>query len=487
MSIFSETLSEYIQKKNIKVSSLVRYCDTDRSTMYKIINGKRNPPSRSLFQKIAVFLHLTPVEYQHLEEAWKITRTGHEIYYRRKSVENFISSFPSSAPVILPRQVDFHPAFSNLASDREAAPLTSQQQINFALHCLILAEASSKQGKIGLFLQPDHNFLFSLLSSLNPSGSLTIQHLLCFSSNDRFTYQHELYNLRCLKDIFPFCMAGLDYSPRFFYDDIQSHYYNFNVFPCLILTSKSALMCSSDYQTGIIYHQQDIVNLFWKQYQSFYDKCSPLFRTVSMDPETSEDFFDILLDTAEDDTTFIIQPEACLTPFITDRILDECFNHSLPQGKTIQALASKTFAGNLKKIQQGHFFLYFTEIGIQHFAHTGIIDEIPEIYYRPFTPNQRSALLQGVLTCCRSGAYRILKKPLNHIPENFRLCVRSNQCTITFQDNDNKIQILSILESGLADTFRDYLESMEESAFYSNEKSVGFIQKIIECIKEEEL
>lgn len=52
MSVFSDTLTRYIEHKNIKVFSLAKYCNLDRSTMYKILNGKRNPPSSEVFEKM---------------------------------------------------------------------------------------------------------------------------------------------------------------------------------------------------------------------------------------------------------------------------------------------------------------------------------------------------------------------------------------------------------------------------------------------------
>ena len=64
MSVFSDTLTRYIEHKNIKVFSLAKYCDLDRSTMYKILNGKRNPPSPEVFEKMTQFMHLTPIEYK---------------------------------------------------------------------------------------------------------------------------------------------------------------------------------------------------------------------------------------------------------------------------------------------------------------------------------------------------------------------------------------------------------------------------------------
>lgn len=44
MSVFSDTLTRYIEHKNIKVFSLAKYCNLDRSTMYKssMENGTRH-------------------------------------------------------------------------------------------------------------------------------------------------------------------------------------------------------------------------------------------------------------------------------------------------------------------------------------------------------------------------------------------------------------------------------------------------------------
>ena len=88
MSEFSDLLSSYIDEKEIKVYSLLEYCNIDRSTMYKIINGKRNPTSMEVFQKIAEFLHLTPAEYRKSKEAYLISKLGKDLYYSENTQKN---------------------------------------------------------------------------------------------------------------------------------------------------------------------------------------------------------------------------------------------------------------------------------------------------------------------------------------------------------------------------------------------------------------
>ena len=95
MSDFSELLSRYIKEKDIRVYPMVNYCGLDRSTMYKIMNGKRNPPSPKVRDRMADFMHLTPEENQMFRHAYDISMTGREVFFRRKAVEKFILHFPA--------------------------------------------------------------------------------------------------------------------------------------------------------------------------------------------------------------------------------------------------------------------------------------------------------------------------------------------------------------------------------------------------------
>ena len=83
---FAKVLSDYIHEKNVNVYSMAQFCDLDRSTMYKFINGKRRPSSIPLVRKMADFMLLTPAEYQLLSEAYRISLVGPEIYFRRKYI-----------------------------------------------------------------------------------------------------------------------------------------------------------------------------------------------------------------------------------------------------------------------------------------------------------------------------------------------------------------------------------------------------------------
>ncbi len=251
MSEFSNTLSQFIHEKNIKVYSLIKYCNFDRSTMYKIINGKRNPPTKETIDKMAEFMHLTPTEYIRFVEAYEITKIGADNYYRRKNAQNFLMNFPDNFSICPGNHIPFGAVEKTFSEFPSCAALSTQLELNYVMRNVLSEESHDEQGKIALFLQPDYEFLFNLLSSLNLGCSLEIRQILCLSNVETLTNDHELYNLKYFKNIFPLYLRNLDYQAYYFYDSIHSHFFNLNAFPYFIVTSRYAIACSSDYQQGI--------------------------------------------------------------------------------------------------------------------------------------------------------------------------------------------------------------------------------------------
>ena len=93
MSEFSQLLSNHIHNKKVTIYALAQYCNVDRSSIYKIIRGKRLPSTISTIEQISEFIHLTPLEHEELLETYQITLIGADNYYRRKDVMNFLTNF----------------------------------------------------------------------------------------------------------------------------------------------------------------------------------------------------------------------------------------------------------------------------------------------------------------------------------------------------------------------------------------------------------
>ena len=477
MSTFSEILNNLKKEKNIKVQPLARYCEVERSTIYKFLNGKRLPGIIDIVKKISQFMQLTPSESELLVNAWKESQMG-EQYHSRKSVEDFICHFPSRPDKPLPPTAPL-PSSSQM-SDNIFVVLSSQQYIDSYVHQMILSEAGKQNGKIGMFLQPDYPFPFRLLASLNPTGNLVIEHILSLNNNP----QKQLCNLQYLKEIFPIYTNGLNYETWYFYNNTQHNFCSPSIMPYLILTSDSAVMCTADYQTGLYYRDQETVRTLWKIFEKNRSQCQPLFKPIPISPENYLSVFHNIDDAKDSPDKKIIglQPEACMTPFITGKLLEDVFNHDLPQADIMLSMIEKIFLTNKRRVKSGRFLIYFTEAGMKHFAETGLIEEFPDAFYHAFTPKQRLPLLEEIKACCQKDYYRILKGPLQYLPANLHLCARDSDCELTYHTSNGKTIFLIVCESQFFQMFKDYLEQMDKESYYSPEEASTLIQNIINTL-----
>ena len=131
--------------------------------------------------------------------------------------------------------------------------------------------------------------------------------------------------------------------------------------------------------------------------------------------------------------------------------------------------------------------VYFTREGIRRFARTGLLKEIPSDFYRPFLPAERLQMLQKLLPWCRQGTYRMLKQPLDQLPINLHLCVNETMGYFSFDNAENQTTYLMFNETGLLYVFLDYLQSLEDTCFYTPEETADFINSEIRTLQYQQL
>ena len=270
----------------------------------------------------------------------------------------------------------------------------------------------------------------------------------------------------------------MDYQAYYFYDSIHSHFFNLNAFPYFIVTSKYAVACSSDYQQGIFYKEPSVVKQFWKLFHSCQAKCQPLFQVFHLTPQNASIISSIGLN---ETTSYLLQPEACLTPFISNNILEESLSRNLPDRQQLLEMLRQFFQANTKNLS--HMHVYFTEKGIRRFIETGRLKEIPSAFYRPFLPEERLQMLHALLPVCYQDITRTLKQPLDQLPVNLHLCVNDNMGYFSFDNVENQTTYLMLNETGLLSVFLDYMQSLDNSSFYTPEETGNFIKSVIQNLQ----
>lgn len=487
MSIFSETLSRFLDAKNVQVKRLADYCRLDRSTIYKITKGDRIPASTDHVELMARYMQLSPSETKELLNAWQIVRTGEETWYSRKSVEDFLLRFPSADA-----QPDLSPAL--MAEDFPplkdgCAAFTETQSIDRCIHQMLFLEFQKEAGTVELLLQPDYVFLFGLLATLHPAGTMQVKNIFCLDDKTSIQQRHEVRSLTYLRMIIPLYMNRLDYTPLYFYGSLDAHYNDLNLLPCMVLTSDAALLFSDDRKNGIFIQEPSAVQMLHTQFRGYAEQCTPFLYTGTLDPSTCEGTIATLFATKTRRDIFTIVPEGCLCPFLSKDIIEECINRELPDLDAVRRVIYADILYNRESMEKGWLKVFLTEEGVVHFAERGRIAEIPDIFYHPISVRNRIRMLQRMRVQCEKGTHRILKAPLNHLTDNLHVAVWGEQQLIgslSFRPSEDSMFFIFMQEEGQLSALRDYLSNLDEDLLYTAEETAGMVDACIRRLQEEE-
>ena len=274
MSIFSQLLSEYMKQKKIQTYRLAQYCGYDRGNMYKIINGKRNPPGKEFVEKVAGYMHLTPLEKTKLYEAYQISIVGYDIYYRRKAVLEFLTEVDAG------RELDFalQPIRAEQGfemEDKTFMLLEGRHAVRSALMYMTADETHQSEGHIRMLLQPETDFLASILAMCSNSGIQTrVDHIFCLDDTNKATGKDKNYNLTCLKNILPLYHYNYEYQTWYYYGYIPGQNQMFALFPYMVLTSGYACILTADLKKGYLTKEPEMLKMLSEIFENCHSHAS---------------------------------------------------------------------------------------------------------------------------------------------------------------------------------------------------------------------
>lgn len=481
MSEFSDLMTLYVKSKDIKTYTMAQYCDLDRSTMYKIINGKRNPSSESLVCKISEFMRLSPLEHSELIEAYRMTLIGYEVYYRRKTVCDFFSSFSNSFNDF-PELSMSQSQFSMPAS---VMPLEGRSVIDHAIYNTVMLEAQKSSGHLKLLLQPDDHFIMKLLTFVSKEkASLKIDHILCLNNMETITASKKNYNLLCLKNIMPLYICSHNYNSYYYYENIISHSSIFNFLPYLILTSDYAIALSADMEMGVIYYDKSMIGFFNRLYKKYLSHTSLIGERIgSIVPDFK--YFEYTKIGQTPGVSF--QTEPCLVPMFNKNII----NKYLRKTFTNTGQFVDNFMEHIQKvmslIKNNKTTYIFTIDGVISFLETGRLSEFPVEMYDPLSLDDRIYLINKLVTVCKNYSYKILKQNFGN-PRS-RLCVYANpqHSYLLFPSVNNDLIYLDLEEPSILNAFYDYLTNLREDAFYTKAESIEVLERLIKKYRQDKM
>lgn len=480
MTPFSSVLEVYMKEKEIRTYSIAEFCGIDRSNMYKIISGKRNPTSEEMVGKIAEYMRLKPVERNHLIEAYQITIMGYDTYHRRKCVQDFLMSFSGYELEVKQKQIQQEYVTLNIDEEKlllRQGSVAKDKQLKNLISSVLNIEIQKNAGNICLLMQPENNDIMDILSLEGAKKkNLNIEHIFCLSNTNDIVTDNKDYNLNCLNHILPmFIQCVCDYKPYCYYDNITSHNNRFNLLTSMILTSEYAVIFSMEEKYGMLFTEKESIQYLHTLFRSLKEETTLIARKMDSLENQLSSFENIDFS----DRGIGFQPEGCLVPMIPQAFLEKYLKRELLSQQPVRDRLFQYIRCIEQTMSTSKMIFLFTENGIRRFADTGRISELPESVYYPLEYNDRLLLIRRLIKECESGRYQMLCQDAP-IAEN-EVCLYS-----AVQDGYLLIPTLhgdrifiELRESGLLYAFRDYFENLDRRYFYSPEEATSILKLLL--------
>lgn len=479
MTPFSTVLGCLIKEKNIKTYAIAQYCGIDRSNMYKILNGKRNPPSEEVVNRMAEYMRLMAVEQKRLLEAYQVTTMGADTYYRRKSVENFLTSF--SLEECNMRESSLEQEYMTIAVDEQIfqgrGTLVRGRQLQYLISSVLNVEMQKGDGKISLIMQPDNDYVMDILFLAGVKKDyLKMEHIFCLSNTNEVSSEKKDYNLECLRKILPmFVQCKCSYKPYCYYDNIASRNSIFNLLSSLIITSDYAVAFSAEENYGLLLTGENTIQYLQTLFENL--KQDTVLMACKMDTleRQMERFASVNINSGG----VGFQADACLVPLMSPELLNGFLKEELLSQPVVREKSEEylSFSGEMMAKTNSTFL--FSQAGIEKFLRDGRMSELPESIYYPLDYKARLILLRKLMKECEEGKYQMLREEVPVAETDICLFSSPTDGYLLIPTTRGDRIFLEIRESGLLNTFLDYFKSLDDKSIYSEEEAVAILKQVM--------
>ncbi len=490
MSKFSNKLKELFSIKSVDKRLVAQALNMDRALLYRYLNDQSFPEDTSFIDQLRNELYLTPYEYKELQEAYRITKLGENVYQNRVLVAKILDQlFGQNQPPSL----NLSSGFS--LKDEAISILSDRDAIYFSLQQIIM---DSRTTEILMNFQPDRDFvntsIFQLLKEKTSRHKTSIQHILRFQS--KTSNYVSSYNLQIFSELLPllyYCTYYTDsnYSANYYYNNQAAvDERAMDLFPNILITPWCTIIMSFNYDNGILYQNEAVCAMYRKNFEEIK---ANTFAFLSSDH--SSDLSDRCRKTPYRDYVFKTHPSAALAlgpEFYTSRYMD-CA--SCPPGSD-------------EKFQEYHQtkqeILYspthqsrtdfFTATGLKQFLESGEIATFFSDYTFPLEKADILSYLKRYVKTIEDNpnfsTHMIHDDVLNRFNGNFGIFI-FNDNSLVIENSRRKLynitSVIEVTEKSIVDAFCDYLNTgiFSDSNVLSREDTLKILkEKIMELERE---
>ncbi|MDD7429083.1 MAG: helix-turn-helix transcriptional regulator [Oscillospiraceae bacterium] len=466
---FSRRISEYISESGYTVYKISQITGLGRTAIQHIMSGKF-VPTRDFFDKLCAVFPITPAQKEELTDLYIKQKFGNKIYCERKQIRSIIENLPQyyinvQRPTVPHGTVELH-------CEKAVTGLLNVNQYVI--------------GAISRELQKENPHILTTIPFGNKLMFDNVLQLIgLFSSDAVFEHYLRLFkygdddlneNLRVLEDVLKMSVnGGMIYQPYCYYAYKNTDDDNLSVFPYCLLTSEYVVFLTLDYRSAAISSDKRILDIA----RSHFEKLR-LISSVMVETVDNKNMFDIFArSTGMYDKSLEYQP--CLTRYLTWDIISARIKDIPERGYILKTVKDSFFAAERAgAAEEQPAVNVFTRSGLEQFAETGCMVNMPGQLLEPLSVSERIAILNSMKKDVGSY-YKMIDKNKLNVPDFIQIIYLNNQsCIIACLMEDRKFCGI-ISERSLCGSFDDFIRSLYENGLTADDSEV--LAAIDECIK----
>lgn len=490
MNPFSTKLKSFLDEKQVKIPDVERFTGINRSTLYKLINGQREPTDIETVYQLEDCLCLNHLQREELTEAYYLTRMGPLSYYGRKEVIKFYHELSLSKDY---ETSPFLPFAAIHLNDKERIVLNGVQNVNLAIEYFLYdAAQNQKDDEIILSETILDDVTLSIIQKIGKLfPEVRLSHLLMLDNTMEKTVatSHELYNINILGKLLPLAPKFPNYTVYYRYGSIQAEKTNPAYLPNVVIAGEYVIQYSSSHRYGIVTRDASVRELYSKLLSENKSISKPLFYSSSFQDWDNLSYLTGLQQVAlENDPTYISLPGIFAYSILAKYGSQDpkLFSTLHINQKRMETFVEKNpYIINHKLIQGPGKTYLFSKASVDYFANYGRLSDIPNSWVNQLTVEERIATLQRWVLQVHQCNLIMIDFPEISTPVSiFSVATMSKVIFVRMDEELHAVISAEIQEPSIVHAFYDFWDELVKDKEYSQEDTIRYIEEKIRELQE---
>ena len=440
-----QILTRYIEISGSSNNAIIRRTKIDRSSFYKILNGKRIPTQEQAEHIIRAMM-LPYREENQLRDLLMRRVVGEREWEDRKQVQLILQMLSEPELPIVTSML------GELKSDSEPIA-TGVSQTNQMLLRFIHEALSNEEAALDFFVDVRNDSFFNnlkALCSLQTGRNVQLRQLLQLPSGEGLPGEENQALMYFKEIIYFFSMTHIDFQSHYYYERMTRPGGIGVLFPYYLISAQGVLLINEDFTSAYLLKDPKVCSLYRDAFEATFAKTKPVIHYLNYMEHAKA------LENHMEGVSFypvfsvsLIATKERISKYVGDPQLAEMFIQHC------QILREKCPVR-----------MYSTVEGMRRFAETGIIDELPPGLISAISIDDRIRILQDYRSFLGTRLFFVDEKQM---PTSQRWAITVYEGDVMYlyrpvAEVNGTSRVIAVRERNVIDAFSIFFNGLVEGA-----------------------